>query len=207
MAHYGKPSGSLYYTSMIRMLRGAILGKDDRSLVLDVGGVGYRIFCGGALLMETALGENLLLFTHLVVRDDALDLYGFAHEQELLFFELLLTVPGIGPKGALGIIGLAPLSSLTAAIAREDVGYLTKVSGIGKKTAEKIVLELKNKLSTLPDESPEGGQKSSVDADVLSAMQSLGYSEREAREVIQGLPRDLVTLEERITFALKQIRN
>ncbi len=189
---------------MIRMLRGTVATRDEKSVVIDVSGVGYAVACGTPTLSMLKEGEEMTLFTYLAVRDDALDLFGFLRRDELAFFELLLTVPGIGPKGALGITGLAPLATLTRAIASEDIGYLTKVSGIGKKTAEKIVLELKGKLSLLPHEA--AAPSSGVDVDVLSALLSLGYNERDAREAVQGLPKELTGVEEKIKFALKQIR-
>ena len=188
------------------MLRGLVAAKDEKSIVLLVAGVGYQLFLSAPSLEHVRDDTEMTLWTYLAVRDDALQLFGFVHRDELAFFELLLSVPGIGPKGALGITGLAPLPTLVKAISAGDVGYLTKVSGIGRKTAEKIVLELKGKLALLSHEESAATPLQSADADVLAALLSLGYGEREAREVVQGLPKEVGSIEERVTLALKQVR-
>jgi len=191
---------------MIRYLSGIVRFRDEKSIILDVHGVGYQLFMTGPILASFTEGSLASAWTHLAVRETSLDLYGFGRQEELFFFELLLTVPGIGPKGALGILGLAPIETLGRAINEGDVGYLTKVSGIGRKTAEKIVIELKGKLGNMQKEKTEGKTaQHSVDSDVLEALLSLGYGEREARDAVQALPEDIVGVPKRVAAALKQV--
>ncbi|HEY0220641.1 MAG TPA: Holliday junction branch migration protein RuvA [Candidatus Paceibacterota bacterium] len=166
---------------MISHLRGNLLDQDLKSVVLDVGGVGYKVYTNIALL-NTKKGSPLEFWTYLAVRENALDLYGFQSKEEINFFELLITVSGIGPKSALGILSVASLSNLRHAIASGDTSHLTKVSGIGKKNAEKIVLELRDKLEGLVTDL---SQSVSHDVDALEALKSLGYPEREAREALK----------------------
>lgn len=166
---------------MIGHLKGTLLHQDLKSVVLDVAGVGYKIHTNTASL-ESQTGKMLEFWTYLAVRENALDLYGFAKKEELDFFELLLTVSGIGPKSAMGILSVATLQNLRHAVSTGDTSHLTKVSGVGKKNAEKIVLELKDKLDS---NEFEIGLDGSSDADALEALKSLGYGEREAREALK----------------------
>ena len=134
--------------------------------------------------------------------ETSLDLYGFLEQPELEFFEMLITISGIGPKSALGILSVAPIDTIKHAIASGDTSYLTKVSGIGKKNAEKIVVELRDRL---------GGAYSSAgtmlkeDADVIAALQSIGYSLKEARDALKGVSKDTTGTNEKIREALKQL--
>jgi len=164
---------------MIGHLRGNIIAQDLRSVILDVSGVGYKIHTNTASL-DSKASEIVDFWTYLAVRENALDLYGFTTKEELNFFELLITVSGIGPKSAMGILSVASVSNLRNAIISGDTSHLTKVSGVGKKNAEKIVVELKDKLSGF-----EGGTSVSGDVDVIEALKSLGYGEREAREALK----------------------
>ncbi|HEY4514607.1 MAG TPA: Holliday junction branch migration protein RuvA, partial [Candidatus Paceibacterota bacterium] len=135
---------------MIAQLKGIIVHKEIGYVILMVVGVGYKVHTGIADV--GALGENVQLWTHLSVREDALDLYGFANRETLEFFEQLIKVSGIGPRSAIGILSISSINSLKNAIINNDLAYLTKISGIGRKTAEKIVLELRDKLGS-PTES------------------------------------------------------
>jgi Holliday junction DNA helicase RuvA len=166
---------------MIGFLKGIIINQDLRSVVLDVNGVGYKIYTNTAVL-DSQKDKPISFWTHLAVRENALDLYGFSTREELNFFELLISVSGIGPKSALGILSIATLPNLRHAIATGDISHLTKVSGIGKKNAEKIVIELKDKIENMV-----GADDGSLtgDVDVLEALKSLGYGEREAREALK----------------------
>jgi holliday junction DNA helicase RuvA len=185
---------------MIGFIEGTIAAIRSPHLLVRVGGIGYKV----AVLKETLLrakeGAATSLWTHLAVREDALDLYGFADENELRFFELLLTVSGIGPKSALATLDIAAVETLRSAISAGNAGYLTSVSGIGKKTAEKIVLELKDKVK--PDE-----KSSHValrgDQEALEAMRALGYSAAEAREALRKVPNTAETGSERLREALR----
>ncbi len=167
--------------SMIGRLKGEIVETDPKYVILDVSGVGYKIFTNTSSLL-TKFGEETEFWTYLAVRENALDLYGFQNKEELKFFELLITVSGIGPKSALGILSVSNLNNLRQAISSGDVSILTKVSGIGRKNAEKIVVELKDKLD---GEIYVTGSSASADIDALEALKSLGYSEREAREALK----------------------
>src|SRR3989338_6797891 len=184
---------------MIGYLKGMLIRQDLKSVVLDVSGVGYKIYTN-ATPLEKDKGKITELWTYLAVRENALDLYGLKNKEELGFFELLITVSGIGPKSAMAIMSVASLSNLRHAITSEDTSHLTKVSGIGKKNAEKIVLELKNKLVGL---SADTAQSLSGDVDALEALKSLGYSEREAREALKKA--DGNTTEKKVRSALKNL--
>lgn len=183
---------------MISRLTGTVVHADPRFFVIDVKGVGYKVFTTAGFLEKHAEGE-ITLWTHLSVREDALDLYGFPTRDELEFFELLITVSGIGPKSALGILNAANPSTIKKAIASEDPTYLTKVSGIGKRNAEKIVLELKTKLFTF-DESEAAHHEES---DAFDALKALGYPERDAREALKKVPAEVTDTGERLKRALK----
>lgn len=184
---------------MIGHLTGTIIHSDLKSVLLDVHGVGYKIFTNTAILQGEAMSP-VSFWTYLAVRETALDLYGFSTKAELDFFELLLTISGIGPKSANNILSVASIGSLRQAITTGDTSHLTKVSGIGKKVAEKIVLELKDKMTGL--ENVVGGDISD-DVDALLALQSLGYSERDAREALKKVTGE--TTKDKIRSALKNL--
>lgn len=189
---------------MISLVEGTIELKAEKFAIVTVSGVGYKIFVGPETLRKIPeKGRGVKLWTHQYVREDAIELYGFLTYAELEFFETLINVPGIGPKGGLGILGIAPLDTLKKAIAAGDTSYLTRVSGIGRKTAEKIVLELKDKLAGkgITVEAPELAEE----ADALEALVALGYSQREAREAIQRVPEEIKSAEKRVKEALKRL--
>ena len=188
---------------MIGHLEGKVLFKGERHVVLDVGGVGYKIFVAASSYRNLSMGENAALWTHLHVKEDALELYGFSHQAELEFFEMLISISGIGPKSALGVLALAQLDTIKRAIASGDTSYLTKISGIGRKTAEKIVLELKDKMGF--GKVSFGGEEFKEDTDILDALEALGYSQREAREMIRKIPSNIRGRENRLKEALKII--
>ena len=195
-------SGAVRYDKrMIAHLSGTILSFAKGSLILDVHGVGYRVNTRAESLDRLAQksGESISLFTHLAVREESLDLYGFETEAERSFFVLLITVPGIGPKSALGILNVTDISTLSSAIIAGNSTYLTKVSGIGKKTAQKIVIELRDKLEYAAKE-PE---TLSDEASALEALHALGYSMPEAREALRAVSQDAVGTNEKIKAALK----
>ncbi len=186
---------------MISHLRGGILTVTEKYVLIDVSGVGYRVFCTNDLLAELSGKTETALHTYLAVREDALDLYGFSNEDDLGFFELLISVSGIGPKSALGILGIASTDALRRAIATGDTSYLTKVSGIGRKTAEKIVLELRDKLAA--HASSEGKHSLRAESDTILALQALGYSAGDARDALKHVPSEITDTNARIKEALK----
>jgi len=182
---------------MIGYLEGKIIAKGPKAIVvLTAGGLGYKVNIAEDTLKKIGQKKEVALFTHLAVREDSLDLFGFLKEEELAFFEILINVSGVGPKTAMNIIGLAPLPNLKRAIRDGDKNYLTKVSGLGKKTAEKIILELSDKLKDDLE-----GQELKTEIDALQALCSLGYSQKEAREALKKTK--AATTEEKIKEALK----
>lgn len=184
---------------MIGKLKGQVIHKDEKSLVIDVSGVGYKVFTTLFNLQSLGKLDEVKLWTHLSVKETSLDLYGFKEKEELDIFELLISVTGIGPKSALGILNISSSDSLKKGIVDGDITYLTKVSGIGKKTAEKIVLELKDKFGVMG----ESDSSNKEDVDVMEALRSLGYSKEEAREVMKKIPLDLEGTNAKIKEALK----
>ncbi|MBL7045928.1 MAG: Holliday junction branch migration protein RuvA [Parcubacteria group bacterium] len=186
---------------MIRRLTGKVIESGISFIVVETGGVGYMVF----VTTDTALTlkkkkEEATLHTHLAVRENSQDLYGFLRKDELIFFELLLSVSGIGPKSALSILSLASVEAISQAVLEGDTSYLTKVSGIGRKNAEKIVLELSDKLGVLESNS---GTKFSGDVEALEALTSLGYSQSEARDALKEVSAEFVGTNERLKEALK----
>lgn len=187
---------------MISHLKGTAIHLTDKFMVVEVVGVGYKVFVTLDTLAEIKLGSEVNLWTYLAVRENSLDLYGFQTIDEMNFFELLLDVSGIGPKSALGILTIASIDTLQKAIATGDTGYLTKVSGIGRKTAEKIVLELRDKLKA---HKGQDGMPSTLrgESDIVEALKSLGYSQNEARDVLKQISHEIVGTNARIKEALK----
>lgn len=173
---------------MIGSIKGKILLKTEKFLVVETNGVGYKINISpdtlsrvDALRLRSGQNDTLVSFwIHTHVREDILDLYGFLEHSELEFFEMLISVSGIGPKGALTILGVTSIETLRKAISTSDISYLTKISGIGKKTAEKIVIELRDKMGTELESSSLQGE-----LDSLEALKSLGYSQNQAREALK----------------------
>jgi Holliday junction DNA helicase RuvA len=185
---------------MIGYIEGSVRLTTEKYALISTGGIGYKVFCTSELLGKLNSQKDCALFTHLAVREDALDLFGFETESELSLFELLITVSGIGPRSGLGILSIASIETLEHAIATGDTGYLTKVSGIGRKTAEKIVLELRDKMRA---RTTENHVDLRGESDALLALQSLGYSQTEAREALKEISPEIKGANERIKEALK----
>lgn len=186
---------------MIAYLNGKIKIKNDKFVVLEVNNVGYKVFAPQNVLESlNAEGEEQELFIHHYVSEDREELYGFLNFQDLDFFELLMSVSGIGPKSALGVMAIASTEDLKKGILSEDTSIFTKVSGVGQKTAERVILELKNKI---PADVVTGVL--SQDLEALDALIKLGYSQREARDALRQAPRDLTLASERIRWALQNL--
>jgi len=190
---------------MISHLKGSILLSGDNFVILEVGGVGYKIFVSLDTLQELKkdTSTETSVWTHQAVRENSLDLYGFLEHTGLEFFELLITISGIGPKSALSILSVAPLETLHKAISSGDTSYLTKVSGIGKKNAEKIVIELSDKLGGLDSEF--GTNILKEETDTLEALVALGYSQKEARDALKDVDESAETVNDKIKQALKNL--
>ncbi|OGG79739.1 Holliday junction DNA helicase RuvA [Candidatus Kaiserbacteria bacterium RIFCSPLOWO2_01_FULL_54_13] len=185
---------------MIGRIEGVVSAKRAGFAVISAGGVGYKVAAMRETLGKLKEKQAASLWTHLAVREDALDLYGFTNEEDLHFFELLLTVHGIGPKSALAILDIADAATLRSAISAGNSSYLTKVSGIGKKTAEKIVVELRDKVG----KSAKGSERSlSGDEEALEAMRTLGYTHSEAREALRKVPTAIESGSARLREALR----
>ncbi|MDO8481867.1 MAG: Holliday junction branch migration protein RuvA [bacterium] len=191
-----------YDTGMIGHIEGEVRAVRPTFAIVSVGGVGYKIALTKEALAKLRPEKIAVFWTHLAVREDALDLYGFGNEEELRIFELLLTVSGIGPKSALAVMDVASVETLRSAISQANATYLTEVSGIGKKTAGKIVLELKDKIGASAAESAHALHG---DQEAQEAMRALGYSQNEAREALRKVPRSVVNSNDRLREALKII--
>lgn len=183
------------------------------AVVLDVGGVGYRLFCGASTLAGLREGATARLVTHHLVREDTQALYGFRTTEELAFFEMLLTVTGVGPKVALAIVSSRPATDLQLAVFQADEAVLTAVPGVGKKLAARIVLELKEKVTVASGAAGAAagaaGRGGVAESEVAAALQALGYSPGEAREAARGAVAALpagASLEDRVKGALKALR-
>lgn len=178
---------------MIGSIRGKIILKTEKFLIVETNGVGYKINVSGNVLSKIKkVDEEIFFFIHTHVREDALDLYGFLDQKELEFFEMLINVSGIGPRSALAILGITSIEILRKAIGSGDTSYLTKISGIGKKTAERIVIELRDKMAEkMKDE--KGGISLQGELDALEALKSLGYSQSDAREALKKVSPDTNT--------------
>ncbi len=187
---------------MIGSIKGKVILKTEKYILIETNGVGYKVAISPDTLSKLGNKETeVFLFIHTHVREDAFDLYGFLEDKELEFFEMLISVSGIGPRSGLAILGIAPIDTLRKAISTGDISYLTKISGIGKKTAEKICIELRDKIGK-----DVGGAPLKDELDALEALKALGYSQGEAREALKKVSPDLGT-NKKIHEALKILGN
>lgn len=188
---------------MIATLRGEIAQIEETALILEVGGVGLRVFAPAPLRTKLKVGEIAFLFTHLVVREDALTLYGFESQTDRDLFNMLLGVDGVGPKVALSVLSSMTLDAIQRAVFSDEAELLSRVPGVGKKTAQKMALHLKDKLKPL-DALRQFAAMSDADSEVLAALTSLGYSVVEAQAAIQAIPKDASKeVEDRLRLALQ----
>jgi len=181
---------------MIAYLKGKLAYIQEESVIVDVGGVGYEVLCANPFAFQSSLNKELFIFTYHHVRDDLQQLFGFKDEDEKYLFTKLISVSGIGPKSAIGILSSAQVNEFIAAVETEDEKYLTQFPGVGKKTARQIILDLKGKLSshmTLEEISGTTVGDSFVVSEVKEALKSLGYSEREMKQVLQQLQKENIT--------------
>jgi Holliday junction DNA helicase RuvA len=189
---------------MISSLRGSLLSfQHPDTCVIEVGGVGFKVFVPTSVLDGVEIGRMMFLHTQLIVREDALTLFGFATEEHRGLFDLLLTVQGVGPKLALSVLSSLSPDVLRRAVVNEQAEVFSRVKGVGKKTAEKIVVTLKDKIGA---EFTLGGVVAAgdVDTEVLAALTALGYSVVEAQAAVQAIPKEAKGegVEERIRLAL-----
>ena len=188
---------------MIGKLKGAVDYFGVGYLVLDVNGVGYKVSCNELTLAKASSREAFELFIYTHVKEDQLTLIGFETQDELELFELLISVSGVGPKAALNILNIASPDVVKTAIVNQDPSILTQVSGIGKKTAERLILELQNKVKNF---SSVVQQTAQGDQDVIEALVSMGYNISEAREATKSVQSESDDVSERIKLALKSMR-
>ena len=202
---------------MIRYIKGTYTMQFENGIVVETGsGVGFEIFVHqGSPIYKHSEGDEIQVLTEMIVREDGMSLYGFHNRESLEFFKLLTTVSGIGPKGAMGILGSMPLSELKLAIAMGDVKCISKAQGVGKKTAERLVVELKDKVGTM-DIDGETGEIGGMDisagsgaddarSEAISALISLGYARSEAFKAVSSVGDEGLTSEEYIKKALKSL--
>lgn len=186
---------------MIGFLSGTLAYKDVPYMYIDVHGVGYKVYATSALF-EKPLGAELTVFTHTHVREDTLDLYGFISSQELRMFEHLISISGIGPKTAIGVFALGTTTDILNAIRKADVDFFTGVPRLGRKNAQKIIIELKNKLGSEADLDLTGGE---ADGEIVNALVSMGFSEKEARSAVRAVGEKGKDVSDTIRLALKHL--
>lgn len=201
---------------MISILEGTLIERAEGSVVVMAGGLGYQVFCSNTTLSALgtpagpgASGPPVRLFTHLHVREDALQLYGFAEREERAVFLMLIAVSGVGPKVALALLSAFTPASLQSAVAAQDVAHISSVPGIGKKTAERLIVELRDKLS-IPEELAAAARSRSPEVGVRldearQALMGLGYSSTEARLALGDLDAEGKSVEELVTEALRRL--
>lgn len=181
---------------MIRQITGTVLETEGGCVVLDVSGFGIAVRT--ASTEGFTPGEKVTLKTHMAVKQDGIELYGFQDPRDLTFFELTLLVPGVGPKTALSFLARSPREALEAAIGKRDLSYLTRVVGLGKKAAEKLMVELSEKIK-VGDDTYRGD-----DAEVFDTLVALGYTDREARKAVAQIPMHVTGRDARLKAALSQ---
>lgn len=185
---------------MISYLKGKIKLKDEKFFILENNGVGYQIFASKSLIDKVKKGQEVEIFTQLFIKqEETIELYGFHNMEEMNFFKQLNSVTGVGPKSALGILSIGSLDEIKNSIVNNDTHFLTKVSGIGKKIAERIIFELKHKIKNLEGKIIEKGGNSQL----REALFNLGYKNREIENVLDKIPKETEKLEDKIRFALK----
>jgi Holliday junction DNA helicase RuvA len=190
---------------MIGRIAGTLLEKTPPQVLVDCGGVGYEVDVPMSTFYNLpAAGERVALLTHFVVREDAQVLYGFGSASEREAFRQLVKISGVGPRTALSVLSGMSVAELSQAVTLQEAGRLVKVPGIGKKTAERLLLELKGKLGADMGAPAGGGAQTDAQADILQALVALGYSDREAALALKGLPAG-VGVSEGIKLALKAL--
>mgnify|MGYP001592010909 FL=1 len=189
---------------MIALLSGTVLSKHaNRLVLLTSGGVGYDVFMTPLRLTTYMVGKEATVHTYLKVSDSDLQIYGFGTLEERDFFTLLLTVSGVGPKTASNVLSLGSIPEIQSAIGRGDVKYLTAVSGLGKKIAERLVVELKSKLGHVTSNNEKTGDSTMI-GEVIDALESMGYSREEAKDILMQIDSKDKTTEQLLRLALQQ---
>jgi len=191
---------------MIYSVSGKLTFKANNFIVVETGGLGLKLMVGERTIKELQpVGANVKLFSYLHVRENGMELYGFLAEESLVYFEMLISVSGVGPKSALAILDVAPMNELSAAIKEGRPDLLTRASGIGRKTAERVIVELRSKV-----QSSKSGlvvEKMETDADLIEALSNLGYRREDARAALAKVDAKVVGIEARLKAALGILSN
>ena len=187
------------------MLTGVVALKDDSSLILDVSGIGYKVFVPNNVLSGAKTGEELRLFTHTHIREDLMELYGFTTREDLKLFELLINVSGVGCKSAIGIFSVGTRADIVNAVIAGDVLFFTAVPRLGKKNSQKIIIELKNKIAKESGDLDLSRGVGEAGDEVMAALMQFGFSAQEAAQALRALNGKGESVNEKITLALKQL--
>lgn len=186
---------------MIAYLKGAVISKLERHIVIVVNNVGYKVGLTQTTLTKVSVGDEISVHTHLHMTDDLLDLYGFSNQAELLLFKHLISVAGVGPKSAMNILDLGKPEEIVSAISQEQVQYVSRASGIGPKSAKKIILELQNKVwdmqGILPKVHLQGHDE------VIAGLQVLGYQIPQIQDALKQIPKDIADVQGKVKAALQ----
>ncbi|MFC1662603.1 Holliday junction branch migration protein RuvA [Patescibacteria group bacterium] len=188
---------------MINWLKGSVIDKNSKAITLNVNGVGYLVFVLSEDLLKINENDTVALFIHTYQRETGSELYGFSDQETRQFFEQLISISGVGPKGGLGILEQADAQDIKKAVVHGDPAVLTKVSGIGKKTAERIIVELKSKIIDTDSDGEIAGIDMSIAADSVEALIQLGYTKKEARDAMRQVAKEHTSTEDIIREALK----
>ena len=189
---------------MIGMLKGEVVIRDGNYLLVDVNGVGYRVLASSAVLAKAPTNSKVTLFIYTHVREDAISLFGFLDALDLKLFENLISVSGIGPKTAMNIFSIGKRENITQAIITGDVSFFTGVPRLGKKNAQKIIIELKSKFGSI-EELDLSKSDVKENAEVIAALKNFGFSNKEVLEAVKSIKTDGKTTEEKIRLALKEL--
>jgi holliday junction DNA helicase RuvA len=189
---------------MIAALKGVIDFRNDPHLIIDVNGVGYKVHAAQNILSRSTVGELIKLYIHTHVREDLLELYGFAEPEDLRLFEYLIGVSGIGPKTAINIFTVGSRSEIMKAIIHGDVTFFTAVPRLGKKNAQKLIIELKSKLGSTQDFDVNAASAAEGE-EVIAALKNFGFSSNEAASALRSIKQDGLSASEKIRMALKYL--
>jgi len=191
---------------MIAYLKGQVIKKTEKDIILLVNNIGYEIYLPEKFLSNINSNQDLELFVYQKQREDAQELYGFSNYEEREFFKQLLTVSGVGPKSAISVLSIANVGDLRTAIVSGNSDMFKKVSGIGSKTAERIIIDLKNKLGSVNFSTSSSDLIDNQDLDVFEALSALGFQDGDIRSIYNQIPKDLEKSSEKIKYALKLLK-
>jgi Holliday junction DNA helicase RuvA len=191
---------------MLAYIQGVVIYADTQSVIVRAGDLGYRVHITDRARAAISCGDEVSFFLHQHIREHAEELYGFAVQEEYILFQRLISVSGVGPKSALSVLAIAPTADIISAIVSGDAALLKKVSGIGSKTAERIVLELKNGFAGVAHPSSlEGGDVGTQYDDLANVLIHMGYSRTQAHRAVREVPSTIESLEDKIKYALRAL--